>query len=91
MEDVLDVYTLPYDPQFPQVCMDELPVQLLSDVRAPLPPQPGAVERIDYEYAREGMANVFLFCEPLQGLRWTAVWSEPHVPDHRECPGRVIG
>jgi len=73
MEDVLAVYTLPYDPHVPQVCMDELPVQLLKDVRAPLPARPGAGERIDYEYEREGMANVFLFCEPLRGRRWTAV------------------
>lgn len=73
MEDVLAVYTQPYDPRFPQVCMDELPVQLLKDTRTPLPSRPGAVERIDYEYEREGTANVFLFCEPLPGQRWTAV------------------
>ena len=73
MEDVLDVYTRPYDPRVPQVCMDELPVQLLKDVRDPLPARPGAVERIDYEYEREGTANVFLFCEPLHGRRWTCV------------------
>src|SRR5262249_10924127 len=48
-------------------------VQLLKDVRAPLPARPGAVARIDYEYEREGMANVFLFCEPLAGRRWAAV------------------
>ena len=76
MEDILDVYTLPYDPRFPQVCMDELPVQLLKDVHEPLPARPGAVERIDYEYAREGTANVFLFCEPLAGRRWTAVTAQ---------------
>jgi hypothetical protein len=73
MEDVLDVYTLPEDPLFPQVCMDELPVQLLKNLRDPLPARPGAVERIDYEYEREGIANVFLFCEPLQGRRWASV------------------
>jgi hypothetical protein len=73
MEDILDVYTLPHDPLFPQVCMDELPVQLLKDVHAPLPARPGTVERIDYEYEREGTANVFLFCAPLHGRRRTAV------------------
>jgi DDE superfamily endonuclease len=73
MEDVLDVYTLPYDPRFPQVCMDEMPKQLLKDVRDPLPMEPGRVERVDHEYAREGVVNVFLFCEPLQARRWVAV------------------
>ncbi len=70
MEDVLDVYTRPYDPKRPQVCMDEMPKQLLKDVRDPLPMKPGLVERVDYEYAREGVVNVFLFCEPLTGQRW---------------------
>lgn len=73
MEDVLEVYTLPYDPRFPQVCMDEMPKQLLKDVRDPLPLGPGQVARIDYEYEREGVVNVFLFCEPLQGKRWVDV------------------
>ena len=73
MEDVLEVYTLPYDPRFPQVCMDEMPKQLLKDVRDPLPLGPGQVARIDYEYEREGVVNVFLFCEPLQARRWVDV------------------
>ena len=73
MEDILDVYVQPDDPRFPLVCMDELPVQLLKDTRAPLPARSGAVERIDYEYEREGMANVFLFCAPLHGRRWSCV------------------
>lgn len=73
MEDVFDVYTRPYDPRFPQVCMDEMPRQLLKDVRDSLPMEPGQVARIDYEYEREGVVNVFLFCEPLQGKRWVDV------------------
>ncbi len=73
MEDVLDVYTRPYDPRFPQVCMDEMPKQLLREARAPLPAKPGAAERVDYEYERAGVVNVFLFCEPLQGQRWVDV------------------
>jgi len=73
MEDVLEVYTRPYDPRFPQVCMDEMPEQLLGETRASLPVKPGTVARIDHEYAREGVANVFLFCEPLRARRWAEV------------------
>jgi hypothetical protein len=73
MEDVLDVYTRPYDPLRPQVCMDEISTQLLRDTRAPLPVRPGHVAREDYEYARGGVANLFLFCEPLGGQRWADV------------------
>ena len=70
MEDVLDVYTRPYDRRYPHVCMDEVSKQLLRDTRAPLPIQPGQVQRVDDEYEREGVVNLFLFCEPLQGQRW---------------------
>jgi hypothetical protein len=73
MEDVLEVYTRPYDPRFPQVCMDEISKQLLRDARAPIPPAPGRPERVDYEYERGGVVNLFLFCEPLAGQRWVDV------------------
>ena len=73
MEDVLEVYTRPYDPRFPQVCMDEVSKQLLRDTREPLPMEPGRAERQDYEYERGGVANLFLFCEPLAGRRWVDV------------------
>jgi transposase len=73
MEDVLDVYTRPYDPRYPQVCMDEVSKQLLRDAREPLPMEPGRPERRDYEYERDGVVNVFLFCEPLQAKRWVDV------------------
>ncbi len=69
MEDVLDVYTQPYDPAYPQVCMDELSKQLVGETRVPVPPAPGQVARIDYEYVRLGVANLFLFFEPLAGWR----------------------
>jgi hypothetical protein len=65
MEDVLAVYTRPYDAARPQVCMDELNTQLLADIRDPLPLEPGQPKREDYEYTREGVCNVFLACEPL--------------------------
>jgi DDE superfamily endonuclease len=73
MEDVLEVYTRPYDPHRPQVCMDEIAKQLLRDTRAPQLPGPGRPGRVDYEYERGGVVNCFLFCEPLQGQRWVAV------------------
>ncbi len=76
MEDILDVYTRPYDPRYPQVCMDEVSKQLLRDTRAPLPATPGQVQRVDYEYEREGVVNLFLFCEPLQGQRWVTVTAQ---------------
>ena len=63
MEDVLDVYTQPYDPKRPQVCMDETSKQLLSDLREPLPVQAGQSRRVDFEYRREGVADLFMFFE----------------------------
>jgi hypothetical protein len=73
MEDVLGVYTLPYDPRYPQVCLDEASKQLLAETRTPLPMRPGDVARFDYEYERRGVANLFLACEPLAGRRQVAV------------------
>ena len=73
MEDVLDVYTRPEDPRRPLICLDETSKQLLRDARAPLPPQPGQPARVDYEYEREGVVNLFLACAPLEGQRWVAV------------------
>jgi hypothetical protein len=69
MEDVLDVYTQPYDPAYPQVCMDEMSKQLVGETRVPVPAAPGQVARFDYEYERLGVANLFIFFEPLAGWR----------------------
>jgi hypothetical protein len=76
MEDILDLYAEPYDRRRPVVCFDELSVQLVSEVRAPLPPVPGRVRREDYEYRREGVANVFVHCEPLRGWRQLTVTAQ---------------
>ena len=70
MEEVLDVYQRPYDPQRPQLCMDEMPKQLLAETVAPLGMQPGQPEKQDYTYARQGTANLFLCFEPLVGKRF---------------------
>jgi hypothetical protein len=73
MEDVLELYAEPYDPQRPVVCFDETSTQLLSEARSPLPTRPGKVRRQDYEYHREGTRNLFLTCEPLRGWRHVAI------------------
>jgi len=73
MEDLLTLYTQPEDPQRPLVCMDEVPKQLISDVRDPLPAQPEQPLRVDYEYKRNGVANLFMFFEPFQGQRHVKV------------------
>lgn len=77
MEAVLELYSRPYDPQEPVVCFDERPVQLVSETRVPLPPEPGKPERYDYEYKREGTCNLFAFFQPLQG------WRQIKVTEHR--------
>jgi hypothetical protein len=69
MEDVLAVYTRPYDPQRPQVCIDETSKQLVAETRAPLPASPGRPARVDYEYERHGTAHLFMVFEPLAGQR----------------------
>ena len=71
MEDVLEVYSRPYDPAMPVVCMDEKPYQLLGEVRDPIPAEPGAVEKVDSEYKREGTCSIFIFIEPLAGWRYS--------------------
>ena len=64
MEDVLDLYAEAPDPQRPVVCFDESPIQLIGEVRRPIPPEPGQVERYDCEYRRDGTANLFVFLDP---------------------------
>ena len=73
MEEVLDAYALPYDPDEPLVCFDEMPRQLLDHVLAPLPMEPGHPQRIDYEYERKGTVNLFLCFQPLTGWRHVEV------------------
>ena len=70
MEDVLEVYSRPYDPTRPVVCMDEKPFQLHGEAREPVPMKPGKVEKVDNEYIREGTCSIFIFTEPLAGWRY---------------------
>ena len=73
MEDILSIYTQPQDPQRPLVCMDEVPKQLISEVRDPLPAQQAQPMRFDFEYERHGVANLFMFFQPFTGERHVKV------------------
>lgn len=73
MEDVLDVYQRPYDPQYPQVCLDETSKQLIGEVREVLPMTPEHCQKQDSEYVRNGTANLFVATEPLAGWRHVEV------------------
>ena len=77
MEDVLAVYTRPRDPDRPVVCLDETSKQLIAETRAPVAMQPGRPARIDYEYTRNGTANMFMMFAPLEG------WRNVEVTDRR--------
>ena len=81
MEDVLDLYAAPYDPDRPVVCFDETSTQLLADTREPIPAQPGPPRRQDYEYRRAGTRNIFLTCELLAGWRHVAITQRRTRPD----------
>jgi hypothetical protein len=76
MEQVLDVYKRPYNKSKPVVCMDETPKQLIKEVRKSLPIRPGFEKRVDYEYSRSGVCNVFMVNEPLAGKRFTKITSQ---------------
>ena len=69
MEEVLATYEMPYDPACPVLCMDEQPVQLIKETRAPIAATADHPRRVDYEYERAGTANIFMFTEPLAGWR----------------------
>jgi DDE superfamily endonuclease len=73
MEEVLEIYEKPYDPAVPVLCMDEQPVQLSKETRAPIAATAKHAKRVDYEYERAGTASIFMFTEPLAGWREVAV------------------
>ncbi len=90
MEDVLEVYTRPYDARFPQICMDESGKQLISDKLEGLPMQPGEPERYDYSYEQGPMLNLFLACEPLLGKRVVKVAEQKTSRDWAHFMQEVI-
>jgi hypothetical protein len=84
MEDVLDVYHRPYDEKRPLVCLDEASKQLIGEVIEPIPAEPGQPERFDYEYTRNGTANLFMISEPLLGWRAVKVTERRTAVDFAE-------
>lgn len=86
----MDLYAEPYDPQRPQVCFDERPVQLLKNIYYPLPAQPGQVKRYDYEYERNGTANLFVMCQPLVGWRRVKATAQRKKNDFAQCMKELV-
>jgi hypothetical protein len=84
MEDVLDVYHRPFDAQRPLVCLDEASKQLIGETVQPLPAEPGQPLRFDYEYVRNGTANLFMVSEPLLGWRHVEVTERRTAKDFAE-------
>ena len=90
MEEVLDVYKRAYDPKKPLVCFDERPKQLISELRKPMPAKPGREARYDYEYRRNGVANIFMMFEPLVGKRHLKVTDRRTKKDWAYCMRQLV-
>ena len=84
MEDLLDLYEQPYDPQHPVVCFDEMPFQLLGEELVPIPMKPGKTYRYDHHYKREGTCCILLAIEPLSGWRFAQVRKRRTKIDYAE-------
>lgn len=85
MEDVLSVYTRPRDPDRPLVCLDETTKQLTKETREPLPMKKGQPARVDYEYERNGTANMFMMFAPLEGWRHVKVTERRTAIDYAQA------
>jgi len=90
MEDVLDLYAEAADPQRPVVCFDESPVQLIGEVRQPIPAKPGRIERYDYEYRRNGTANLFVLIDVNRPWRKVKVTEQRTAKDFAECMRELV-
>jgi hypothetical protein len=84
MEDVIEVYHRPHDPDRPVVCVDETSKQLIIETRAPIPARPGQPRRVDYEYQRNGTANLFMMFAPLEGWRQVKVTDRHAAVDYAQ-------
>ena len=84
MEDVLEVYQRPHDPECPVVCLDETSKQLIAETRVPIPAKPGQPVRHDYEYERNGTANLFMMFAPLEGWRHVEVTDRHTAVDYAQ-------
>jgi transposase len=85
MEDILSLYSEPYDPEQPLICFDEQSVQLIAETRCPIPVKPGKAQRFDYEYRRNGTRNLFAFLQPLAGWRHVKVTERRTKNDFAYC------
>ena len=84
MEDVIEVYHRPHDPDRPVVCLDETSKQLIVETRTPIPAKPGRPKRVDYEYQRNGTANLFMLFAPLEGWRDVTVTDQRAAVDYAQ-------
>src|SRR5262249_8989221 len=91
MEDVLEVYHRPHDPDYPLVCVDESSKQLIEETRTPIPMKPGQPARYDYEYERNGTANLFMMFAPLEGWRHVKVTDRHTAVDYAPCSQGGVG
>jgi hypothetical protein len=90
MEDVIQTYLRPYDPRYPVVCFDEASKQLFGEVAPPQPAQPGQPARVDAEYERKGVCNLFMMCEPLRGWRHVKVTPRRTRLDYAACVRELV-
>ena len=90
MEDVLDLYAEPPDPTRPVVCLDESPVQLIGEVREPIPAAPGQIARVDYEYRRNGTVNLFVVVDAHRSWRKVNVTERRTAQDYAECLRELV-
>lgn len=90
MEDVLDVYKRPYNPKRPMVCLDETSKQLIGETRTAVSASPGQLTRYDYEYKRNGVANLFMIFEPLIGKRHVKVTERRTKIDWAYCVREMV-
>ena len=90
MESVLEVYQRYYHPDFPFVCLDEAMKQLVSETVTPIPARPGQPERFDYEYERNGTANLFMICNPIEGWRTVEVTQQRTAIDYAQLLKKLV-
>ena len=90
MEDVIQTYLLPYDPQYPVVCFDEACKQMFGEVKPRQPVRPGRHARVDYEYERKGVCHQLVMCEPLRGWRHVKVTERRTRSDYAHCVRELL-
>lgn len=90
MEDLLELYAQPYDPKRPVVCFDERPYPLIGETRQPIPAKPGQPKRVDYQYERNGVVNLFVCLEPLAGWRHVEVTEQRTKSDFAHQMQRLV-